>query len=1067
MSKRNHFLLTAFALAILSPTLEAATRMIFPRVLFQKDRFIGIAIANPTDADADVVLRAWNRDGTAFSGTGATNPRTQKITKGSQYVKLATEIFFESGVPAAFDGAAPTRLWLEVTSSTDGLTGFYLEGDSALNFLDGSDLSGSGTDLILPILENSSGSSTEASIVNPDATAAANVGLTFYREDGTTAGTKSSTIPANGALQGPLSDLFPDIGYSQVHGVRIRSDRPVAAYGSIFGPGNSALTTIAAENVTLPSKTLYFPQLAEGTGWSTAVGVQNMTGSDILVTLTAYKEDGSLFTAPTVKQNPVTQSIKAWGVLHAKLSDQTIADWFGFSASGLQVGWIKVETGSPAIHGFVEYSAGSTRALVPAQLKSYSKAIFSYQVQAAGYFTGLAILNPGSVATNVEITSIRGNATTHGKTQMVLKPGQKVSKLLYELVSESANSGDGSVFIKSDSATIATQLFGTGTYSALANIAPQEVTTSFDPGQGFAKLTLSPLLSVVETGKKKQFTASGSVITPTWSPEDGDPAKVGTISATGEFTAPSNKPDRHNLTVLAKAGALTAGATIDVVQREQLTGGLTLLTAVAYLENLSRFFIAEQQVLSSSPSVQYAASSTNTKISRVDPGSSTPQLLKTVNGDTVMKMLPFVDGANSYLILAGYDTGSIYRLNVATGSVATILTGLNKPTSLAFDPVTGNLLVAELSQISVVQRSQLTAPAGPGSEFRAPTPYPRRLPVLNVASPQGIAVDNCSGAIYATLADGTLHEYKGINNRIVVRGLNKPKQIQVIYRDGLPCSEGMTLAVIETSQITLVYPASGRTEPLITGITGVQDITFFPSKNPYTPGGEASIGLAEGPPGTRASQISEVAVGGVYQAVPPSPVKTIDQTVGTAVVPYDDPAGDTFATSLTTGSGNQIPDILAVDYSRVGGFHAIALTFSFPVAPMGDPYAGNNAPNSIDGTLWLDTGTGGIALQEMGQYQPLAPTSDFLAQYSINLVTGLLTNTVTGGGYPYEGGEKVAVTYLGNTVSLLIPVTTITDPTRTRIVILIANRVENTDIAPNAGAIRLAVPKGAPGGPEY
>jgi hypothetical protein len=134
---------------------------------------------------------------------------------------------------------------------------------------------------------------------------------------------------------------------------------------------------------------------------------------------------------------------------------------------------------------------------------------------------------------------------------------------------------------------------------------------------------------------------------------------------------------------------------------------------------------------------------------------------------------------------------------------------------------------------------------------------------------------------------------------------------------------------------------------------------------------------------------------------------------------------------------------------------------------MGDPYAGNNAPNSIDGTLWLDTGTGGIALQEMGQYQPLAPTSDFLAQYSINLVTGLLTNTVTGGGYPYEGGEKVAVTYLGNTVSLLIPVTTITDPTRTRIVILIANRVENTDIAPNAGAIRLAVPKGAPGGPEY
>jgi hypothetical protein len=1059
MFSRKQCLILLLAFLFPHLPLQANTRLIFPRVLFQQGRWSGIAVANPTGSSAAVVFKAWTTGGVALSGTGVTNPSTQQIKSGSQYVKLATEIFLPGGVPAEFNGTTPVRVWVEATSTTDGLTGFYLEGDGG-NFMDGSDLSGSGTDLIIPIVENTSGSVTEINLVNPD-TSAANITLTFYREDGSSVATRSTTLPASGALQGPLSTAFADVDYSQVHGVKIHADVPVACSASIFGSGSGSLMVIAGENVQVPAKTLYFPQLAEGAGWSTAVGVQNMQGADVLVTLTAYDSDGKLFAPPTVKENPVTQTIKGWGILHAKLSDPNLQHWFGFATTDLKAGWLKVEASSSAINGFVEYSAGNNRALVPAQLTSYSKAIFSYQVQSSGYFTGVAILNPGSLTTNVEITSLRGDAAPHGKTQIVLKPGQKVSKLLYELVSASSGAANGSVFVKSDSATVATQLFGTSTFAALSNIAPQEVTTTWDPGASIQKLSLSPQLAVVETGKTKAYTIDGVTegASVAWSSDPG----IGTLSSTGaktaSYLAPSNKPESHSITLMATADTRCAGATVDVVQREQLISGLTLLTAVAYLENLQRFFIAEQQVLSSAPSIHYAAGGSNTRISLVNPGSSSPVLIKTVSGDTIAKMIPFSDGGKNYLILAGYDTGSIYRLEILSdftgGNLVTVATGLNKPTSLAFDPVTGNLLVAELAQISVVQRSQLTAASSPDFTLPAPTPGPRRLPALSVALPQGIAVDRCTGAIYAALGDGTLREYLGNTERFVVRGLNKPRQLQVIYRDGLSCSNGLALAVAEATQVTLVYPLTGRTEALVSA-PNVQDLTFFPHDNPYVKNGEASFGLAEAPAGTGASQISKVTVGGMYQAAAPTPIATSTQTAGDPVVPYSDPAGDTFATS-TTSSGNRVPDILSVTSTSEGSNRAISITFSFPVVPY-DSTSGSNPPNSIDGIVWLDTQSGGNRLQELSQYQGLGASTDFVARYAINLSTREIIDFIVTGDPYYHDSTYLPVNYLGDTVVILVPVSYVLDPTKVRLAVLVKNQSEYTDIAPNAGAIRV-VPK--------
>jgi hypothetical protein len=385
-----------------------------------------------------------------------------------------------------------------------------------------------------------------------------------------------------------------------------------------------------------------------------------------------------------------------------------------------------------------------------------------------------------------------------------------------------------------------------------------------------------------------------------------------------------------------------------------------------------------------------------------------------------------------------------------------VATGLTKPTSLAFDAATGNLLVAEQAQISVVSRSQLIAASSPEVAFLAGAPGERRPLALSVAQPQGLAVDRCTGAIYATLADGTLREYKGNTERFVARALNKPKQIQIIYRDGLSCSSGLALAVAEATQVTLVYPATGRTEALVT-VSNVQDVTFFPHDNPYVKNGEASVGLAEAPSGAAASQITDVPVGGMYQAAAPTPIPTNTQAAGDPVVPYSDPAGDTFATASPTSSGNRIPDMLAVNCTNEGNNLAIAITFSFPVVPY-DSTANSNPPNSIDGLVWIDTQSGGNRLQELGQYQGFGASADFVARYAINLSTREVTDfTVTTPGYPgEEGATYFAVNYLGDTVVILVPSTYILDRTKARLAVLVKNQSEYTDIAPNAGALKIA-----------
>ncbi len=1031
----------------------ADTRLVFPRIVFQNGLFSGIAISNPTSTSATIKLTAYDTNGNKLSVAGTRPDFTPPaISSGGQYLALAGQVFDPNSVLAS---ATAKYYWVEVTSTTTGLVGFYIEGDGNFTYQYGGDLGTLGTDLYLPAVENAGTTITEISLLNADTSGSggsANVTVDFIKADGTSFTSRSLVINQGASLQGPVGSLsaFSGVAFEQITGLRVRSDRPVLCYGIVKPQSGKTPVALPAVDITTPAKTLYFPQLADGSGWSTSIGIVNLNFSaQVLVNITAYDKDGNIFVDPTIT-NPKSVPIAAGGFLRSDFEDL-----FPFTNTSYKEGWLKVEVSAPSINGFVEYGFGNNRALVVAQLNPLQLSMFSHQAQAPtcsgcpSYFTGLAMLNPGTLAANVEVFYLDpGSGATIGRRQTVLRPGQRTSELLYQVVQESENRNNGSVFVRSDRPLFTTELFAKNEgsrVSALANVPPQQVTATFNPNT-LPNITPSPQLAVIETGKTKQFTVSGASGGVDWSVSGSSGIDVGAISGTGLYTAPAMAPAPHTLTIKAAAtgGGNSGASSIDVVQREQLTGGLTVVTAVAYQETLRRFFVAEQKLLSPAPSDGFAAATYNTQISEVVSAGSTPVAYYTVTGDTISKMLPYDLGGTSYLLFAGRDSGKIYRFDVAGKNLKTVISGLNQPTSMALDPSTGDLLVAEAGaqQITIVTPAQIAAASAPA--------LGRRLQAISVPNIQGIAVDRCTGSVYISNTSGQLVEYQGSSRRVVVTGLDRPTQLQAIWRTGFSCATALTIAIVEASRISLSYPKQ-QPNPvtLVDNLQGLDDVTFLPKGNPFTSGGEASVCLSQSSTTPNQGQVSDVPVGGALQPTPPEPIDT-PHGLYNGTGPYADPIGDTFNPSFTARYGYAIPDIVSVTGVTQSEQYVITVKFVAPFTLLGE-YQPGVGFDGLRVYVFMRSTTGPGMSQypvTFSDYFPFGDPATYVFDSYIYVTPGI------GWGYYSVSGQNVVVklSAVDDTLTLTVP-TTALGLRLTSALVMVGNAFEITDVAPNNGLL--------------
>jgi internalin A len=693
---------------------------------------------------------------------------------------------------------------------------------------------------------------------------------------GSTPAAKSLTIPAKGIARVDAATFFGITTTSPGAYVTATGDGDIGGFEFVKS-SNGDLLGLNARGAAEQLANLYFPQMAVLGSWKTELGLINYSSSPVIVTISAYKPDGALYGAANLQNNPVTRSLDPGAGLR-----EDVASMFSFSGSTVLDGWIKVESTSAAINGYVSYGKDLSVAAVASAAQGLTRAIFSHIATSQGFFNGVAVLNPGTLSANVRILAIQPNGQVLGSFDKVLPPGERLSKLINELIPQAAGQAGGVIWIKSDQPVYLTELFGTD--NTLANVPAQPAPDSYRPDAALLSLKLVPSLAPVQVGGSQAFQVQNGTGSFTWkvNGSSGGNAKVGTIGPDGLYKAPSAVPVPQVLTITAETASQVVGASVDVLKKEVLVTGLGVVQSVAYLASLQKLYAAELAAVSTS---QSAAQTTTSNIFEISPASP-KRLLTSYSGELVSKMIPFTasDG-KEFLLLAGQSSGRVIRFNPATKESKDVATGLNQPAALVIDPAR-NLLVAEADKISVIPRALLEAGAGTKDDgdlkLRTSTFTERMLAVtlFSASGVSGITVDPCSGNIlFSDVKNGAIRVYVRLTGEIktVASGLNNPGQLLGVSRNGVSCPSSLQVLVVERGidRISLVVPDDPVPKVWVTA-PGTTDIAFLPRGAPFII--SEGVLLTEAT-GQLVSQVSVVQVPDLYKAEP-TPLPARDKCLG-------------------------------------------------------------------------------------------------------------------------------------------------------------------------------------------
>ncbi len=726
---------------------QAASTLNFPRLSFEAGTLTGLAIVNPNDQSADITLTAYTAAGSILG----TNQDPITIEANSQFADLVSSLFPGSQDPA-------TVGWIQVTSATDNLTGFFLVFNDTVpfNIFDGADLPQTGTAIIFPQVRVDGGYTTELNLINPsNGTATLTVQL---NRTGSAPISQSLQLPASGAARMDLATFF-EISDDPIDAyVAVSSDVEVAGFELVRSPSGDLAGLNARPSETLTH--LYFPQMAVLGGFQTTLGVVNNSAQAVILTISAFDEDGDLFVAETT-ENPVNR-----GLAPGESLVENLETLFGFSGSTVLAGWLQVESTLPAVTGYLTYElpAFGAGATVTPNQAGQTRGIFSHIATIEGLFTGVAVLNPGQLVANVLIVAVKKDGTVLGSTSVLLQPGERISKLLGTeppdgLIPEAAGQGNGYVFISSDLPVYLTSLFGDNSVSVLSNIPPQQSPEGFDPAAGIPTIGITPSLAIVQPNGTKPFEVVGGGLGAVWSVNGtpGGDSTVGTIDNQGNYTAPAQMPEKSpTVTISATVNNQAAGASLDILDKQALFTSVSVVQSEVYLGSLQNLYTAELSILSGSgegsipAAVDPAQGSTDSEIFTV-PSSLVKASLANFPNEEIAKMISFTASDNNeYLLLAAKTSGKVIRLDpsMTGGDPTDVVTGLNEPTALVLDSITGNLLVAEKDKITNVARSTLKSGLTSSAVSLAVSPAGSGAELFPAEEPEGVAVDHCTGNVY-------------------------------------------------------------------------------------------------------------------------------------------------------------------------------------------------------------------------------------------------------------------------------------------------------------------------------
>jgi hypothetical protein len=427
---------------------------------------VGLAISNPTTAAVTVSLTARGYDGLALTGAGITNPTTLNIPASGQRSALTTEIFGA--------GIANRAGWAEISSPVSTITGTVAFFDPALTFVDTAELQKTTSPrIVFPKVHFGTTSSTTLVLINASSTASAQLEVSYVATSGElTSLRQTPVLPAGGGLSIPISGLYS--GNAEWDGYAVVQ----AVSGNIVGfETYRNLSDFAALNAT-PESTLmttgYIPHLATQAGYVTTLSLLNTTSTTqtVRITADALEKNGAPNVPSTVT---ITRTMSANSAVI-----EPVSSLFGLTGSDLITGFVKweVQNDTQGVIGLVDYgtSNGTILAAVPGQSEAMSDLLFSHVAQGAGYYTGLAFLNPNASAVSVDVRIFDRNGVQTAFAPLSIAAGARTARLLTELVPSLGEQLGGYIHATSSLPVFAFELFGSSNGARfLANVPAHEV----------------------------------------------------------------------------------------------------------------------------------------------------------------------------------------------------------------------------------------------------------------------------------------------------------------------------------------------------------------------------------------------------------------------------------------------------------------------------------------------------------------------------------------------------------------------------------------------------------------
>jgi hypothetical protein len=449
--------------------MTGSTDLVFP---FRKQSdlmYTGIALTNPQNYRVRATFTAYDTHGIPIEGDNITNPVTIILPRKGQYPKVDSEIFGPD-----YNASSPGII--RVIGQTNQLDGFYLTGDISGPKFDGciADAVGISNWYLPTVFHQGAAPFNLLEIFNPgDSTA--NLTMRLRDENGIQVATASKTMQAGTSIFQDVDEAFGVVLSSFSGGyVTGQSDQPLVVRNT-FGNELESNALVAQPAQTL--NTFYTPQFATGGQYSTELTIVNTDltySADVTMTLL----DGS-GTPLAIAGNPLSITI---GPEEQQVS--TLADLFPALGSSLITGSIKFVVRNsfrgpflttPAIAGSIRFSNsdGTASAALPLSVAPAKGFVYSHVAQSAGYFTGVAAINPNSTSASVTLEVYGKDGTLVGSYPFTLAPSARISRLVYEMVPDSVGQGGGYIKVTSNVPLTSFALFGTNDLRSLSTIPPQ------------------------------------------------------------------------------------------------------------------------------------------------------------------------------------------------------------------------------------------------------------------------------------------------------------------------------------------------------------------------------------------------------------------------------------------------------------------------------------------------------------------------------------------------------------------------------------------------------------------